>query len=626
MPEELWDKRVPVYDVNRLRACLHRHPYPDSQLVTNGLNGLEHGTGDYRQLAEIDFPANLRVANKNTIEDPEHANRIRATFIDNVSKGRMAGPYPRPPYPNPYNPNQPYIARTSCAHKGAKWKTLAQSILDRAIIEHREVGTPLSADQIAAIESGLGLGKLRPISDSSAPCAELLCALSANKRFRGNETIMLYVTAQELIQYLLFAGPGAIIVAFDVRAAYNTLFVKRSDLNAYVQHIFTSEFGSEFFVSLTNTFGTTDAPTEWQCFANLLKWTIESEPSLAPFRRLVAHYVDNFWSFLAPRNLPPGVKPIQLGANLFAHLDSLGVPYHETSVSTEFDAIGWRFGSLPQPWVAFKAGKREQALVLLESFATATSLTTSELEHAAGFLSWLAQVFTMLKPHLTEVHRLKAIAEAATITHRVAPTAAFLLSASQATQILHAFPADAKLTLHPGMLSSATPDLATRSDASGIPAHGYGAVNITKRTLLAKQWSQDQLERARADSALGELSSTCLEAFALLGALQAFIEPNQLIEAEVDSDALASALARGSSSSREINIVISDIIVLVSKHNCALRVRQIPRDYNQVADCLSHLINSHADLVRLDSLLTQEFGDQAAKDFIHNSDLQVTSE
>jgi hypothetical protein len=618
----VWDKRAPIYDCARLEQLLLEHPYPDPTLSANVLNGLENGTGHYCQLPLIDFPSHLRVANANTIDDPANAALIRAAFISNVAKGRMAGPYKRPPYPNPLNPHQPYVARTSCARKGAKWKELARAVLDRAVLEHETAGRPLTAAQQEAITAALGLGKLRPISDSSAPCSTALRAISANARFRGNETIMLYVTTDELIRLLLLAGPGAFIIAFDVKSAYNTLFTRKEDLNAYVQRIFTEEFGEEFFTSLVNTFGTTDSPPAWQAFANVLKWVLETARVLEPLHRMIAHYVDNYWSFLALRHIPPGMSALQIGAALFTLLDSISVEYHETSVATEFEAIGWLFGSSPSPWVAFKPGKRELALVLLESFQTQPDLTVGDLEQAAGFFSWLAQVFKMLKPHLGEIHRLKAVAQGNKLTLRVAPSPAFRLSVGEALRVLKQFPAGSKLALHPGMLPAASPSLVIRTDASGIRHHGLGAVNVTRRVLLCRQWSPDQLAAAESPSTK-ELSSTCLEAFALLVALQKFIESNSLILCEVDSDDLASAFRKGSSSSAEINLVLSDIVELVSANNSVLRVRQILRDENQTSDCLSHLIKSQTDIDELTLILIDEFGSDAANQFIRNSDLQV---
>jgi hypothetical protein len=234
-------------------------------------------------------------------------------------------------------------------------------------------------------------------------------------------------------------------------------------------------------------------------------------------------------------------------------------------------------------------------------------------------MSWLAQVFTSLKPHISGVRQL---ALSACAGRPVATSPQFRCSVRLALEMLRRHQTGAKIILHPGLLASSSPSLVLRCDASGEESHGMGAINVTNRTFFCQQWSTDQF--ARAQRALGT-SSTYLEAVALLESLKQFATTNSLILAEVDSDNLRIVFAKGSSRCSETNLVLSDIALLLADLNSVLRVRQIPRDENQSSDCLSHLPSIQPDIDALRQLLIREFGKDAADVFIHNSAAQLLS-
>jgi hypothetical protein len=426
---------------------------------------------------------------------------------------------------------------------------------------------------------------------------------------RADKTGMLYVTPRVFLHYLLYAGPGAVIIPFDVESAYNTLFLNKDDLHEYVQMIATDDHGVELFVSLVNTFGTCDAPEVWQAFAALLKWSLETAVPLLALHRLIIHYVDNYWCFLPARFIPPEQSAQQIGEAIFQHLDSLGVPFHENSIGTEVEAIGWRFGSLPRPWFGFKPGKRALALVLLEHLDEQKRLSLEVLQRAKGLLLWVSQLFVMLRPLVAVIQDVEN--KAARSGWPQANTPEVQQALRQASRVLASFSPDCKLFVHPGLLPEAPPDVVLRSDASGIEEHGLGVINVTEHKFFCRRWTEREFVRAKETKG-GAVSSTFLEAVALLQGVKAFASADSLIEAETDSDNLRLAMERGWARHKPTNAVIADIIVHVSALNSVLRVRQILRHENQACDHLSHLLLAAGDVERLQKFLADEFGADAA--------------
>jgi hypothetical protein len=614
LAEEVWDRRVPVYSLEGFtRAAYHSlEPYPDPKLAANALRGMSSGTGRVIPLAECGFPTNLRLANSNSSLVEEHCDTLRELFMKNVAAGRAAGPFTRPPFPNSRNPNQACVGRTSCAFKGQSWKHLARQVVARAQLDAQKGGKPLSQAILKAIEKDLGLGKPRPISDTSAPHAPELASLPTNSRMRADKTRMVFVTAETFLRFLAFAGPGATIIPFDVQKAYNTLFLRVEDLHEYVQQLFTATHGLETFVSLVNTFGTKDAPEEWQAFAAILKWSLETAEPLSALHRLIIRYVDNYWCFLPLRFIPTGQSPHSIGHAIFDHIRSLGVPFHDHSISTEVEAIGWRFGSLPAPWFAFKPGKRALAVVLLEHLRSLDRLSLKCIQSAKGFLLWLSQLFKMLRPHLTSLQDLEN--QAVRTGWPQKPGQGFRNAVTHALHLFGSFPPDHKFFVHPGMLPEAIPDVLLRTDASGLESHGLGAINVTDRQYLCRSWTEGELVNARLTKT-GAVSSTYLEAVALLSGVLKFAKPDSLIEVETDSDNLRLLVESGWARSKPANDALLRIFEHLGALNSILRARQIPRECNKSSDFLSHLPSGPQELLELNRLFIEEFGPTAASEF-----------
>jgi hypothetical protein len=427
---------------------------------------------------------------------------------------------------------------------------------------------------------------------------------------RADKTNMVFANAETFVLFLFFAGPGATIIPFDVRKAYNTLFIRLQDLHEYVQQI-ESSHGLEYFVSLVNTFGTKDAPEEWQAFASLLKWSLETSAALSPLHRLVLHYVDNYWCFLPVRFIPQSQSANAIGQAIFDHIRSLGVPYHDHSIATEVVAIGWRFGSVPAPWFAFKPGKRALGIVLLEYLSSLERLSLKVIQSAKGFLLWLSQLFKMLRPHITPLQDLE---NAVVRSGWPQKPQSFRNAVVQARHLLASFPPDHLFIIHPGMLPEAPPDVVLCVDASGIESHGLGIVDVTGRRYLSRQWTTQEVADARL-TLTGAVSSTHFEAVALLCGILKFAVPNSLIEVQTDSDNLRLLAEKGWARAKPTNDTLLRAVNHLSGMNSLLRVRQVPRECNRSADCLSHLPSQPSELLALFRLFAEEFGSEAASLF-----------
>jgi hypothetical protein len=406
-------------------------------------------------------------------------------------------------------------------------------------------------------------------------------------------------------------GPGGFIVEFDVEKAFNTVGLRVEDVFAHVQKVVTKEFGTEFFTSLVNVFGTTDAPPSFAVLANSIWWLLALAPQEL-LRKLESHlfFVDNFWAFLprAVLGTDPAAKALDVLNAVRTFLQELGVPYHDDRVSQSFEALGWAFGSSPQPWVGFKEDKHSLALAILAWLKRQQKLELKNLQRAKGFMRWLAAPFPALRSLITELQKAETMAGMSGKSQPMSPE--IYSSLETLEEFLAAVPPNHKTFIHKGLISSARPDFVLRCDASGVEGLGWGCLNFGSFQLYRGIWTTREYDDSLREKTS---SSTFLETLAFYKSLERALRSvaGKLILLETDSADLVAILAKGWSADPKTNQIVTKIVLLLAVRSCALRARQIRREWNMASDDLSK-----GKLEVLPSHLLAEVGSEQAKRFL----------
>jgi hypothetical protein len=384
-PEEVRAEYRPVYNVVLIKERLRVKPFQDtsgSGLQQCVLDILENGSGDFRSFDQA-LDGHRREATNNKSSEP-YQDDIQKIFMSFVKKNWMAGPYESVPYPNLVNDNQGIVTALGEASSD-KWTFLALDALadDDLVLYQRVV-------------EAIGVPKVRPTFDAKGPHDPLWGAWSINNNLRGDRLEQLYITVDDVVGALLEVGPGGYVLGFDVKKAFNTLLTKEKDLHAYIQYVTTKAFGKQYFVSLINTFGSTDSPPAWQLFANVVWWLFQTAPEAAlRLLKIMLFYVDNFWGFLPLDVLGPCPEEKALEINSAVHdlLDRLNLPFHEDFCGQFFEGLGSAIGTVPAPFISFKPGKRTLSLAFMDWLPRQQSLSLKDLQRAKGFFTWIAATF-----------------------------------------------------------------------------------------------------------------------------------------------------------------------------------------------------------------------------------------
>ena len=171
---------LPVSVVSPLKsevfaAKLSKHP--DQRLVAFILDSLRNG---FR--VGFQHSRKLKSANTSKASANQHPEVIAHYLANEVSLGRVAGPFPSPPFANLH-------------------------ISSFGVIPKK--GQP---------------GKWRLIVDLSSPGG-----LSVNNGIDPDEFTLQYITVDQIIRMISNYGSGALIAKFDVEAAYRNIAVHPSD-------------------------------------------------------------------------------------------------------------------------------------------------------------------------------------------------------------------------------------------------------------------------------------------------------------------------------------------------------------------------------------------------------------
>jgi hypothetical protein len=302
---------------------------------------------------------------------------------------------------------------------------------------------------------------------------------------------MVYQTPGDIKRTIAALGPWTLVLTFDVKGAYRTLFARVKDLHAYLVRITTKEFGTEYFGDLCHNFGTKDAEASWQQFMHLLMWLLRFSDD-NDLLRIALHYVDNGFIFIPPEMLgkDPRVTAPRAKQQLITFLTKMGIPYHEDEVTFFFKGVGlvWDTGALPS--MALRPGKHALGVGLLGHLLDSqTTLTDDLCEQTFSLFSWAATYLTMLSPYLAEARRLHKSSFSAQ------KTLLFLEAIALLRQALVEIGPDTPLLISPACDATNPPNQVWRSDAStGI---GGGAINVTTKQFLhvSHRWPTMSLQK-----------------------------------------------------------------------------------------------------------------------------------
>ena len=217
-----------VSPLNVSQFTLDLAGHPDRQAVAYVLEGLQHGFCLGFQPAR-----RLKPAKENKPSAFQNPKVIDDYLATEVAPGRVAGPFPSPPFPN---------------FRG-----------------NPEKGQP---------------GKWRLIVDLSSPNG-----CSVNNGNDPGEFSMHYIHLDQIINMIAKQGPGALMAKFDVEAAYCNIAVHPDN-----RYLLGMKWRGQFFVDLVLPSGLHSAPYIFHSVADLVKWIIRNKYSVAD----LMHYLDDF--------------------------------------------------------------------------------------------------------------------------------------------------------------------------------------------------------------------------------------------------------------------------------------------------------------------------------------------
>ena len=207
--------------------------HPDQRLVAFVLDGLRNG---FR--LGFQHSRKLKSANKNKPSANHHPEVIDRYLAHEVSLGRVAGPFPSPPF-------------------------LHLHVSSFGVIPKK--GQP---------------GKWRLIVDLSSPAG-----LSVNDGIDPEEFTLQYITVDQIIRMISKFGPGALIAKFDVESAYRNIAVHPSD-----RYLLGLRWRDQYYVDLALPFGLRSAPYVFNSVADMVEWILLNTHNVSD----LMHYLDDF--------------------------------------------------------------------------------------------------------------------------------------------------------------------------------------------------------------------------------------------------------------------------------------------------------------------------------------------
>ena len=303
--------------------------HPNQPQVSFVLDGLSKG---FR--VGYNFPRKLKSAPRNKPSAYAHPDIVDAYLANEVSLGRVAGPFDRPPLPGLH-------------------------ISSFGVIPKK--GQP---------------GKWRLIVDLSSPYGS-----SVNDGIAPDEFTMEYIHVDQIIRMVSQYGRAALMAKFDVEAAYRNIPVHPSD-----RFLLGMKWRSKYFVDLALPFGLRSAPYLFNSVADMVEWILKHSHQVQD----LMHYLDDFIT-AGPPNSPLCAQYLSI-AKQVCH--TLGLPLHPLKCvgpSSVMVVLGIELDSVEQI-ARLPSDKLEAACLLVQQWRSRKWCNRRQLESLIGHLQHAAKV------------------------------------------------------------------------------------------------------------------------------------------------------------------------------------------------------------------------------------------
>ena len=207
--------------------------HPNCQQVNFVLDGIRHGFK-----LGFSHTQRLKSAKKNKSSADQHTSVIDEYLGNEVSRGRVAGPFDSPPLPN------------------------------------------LQVSSFGVIPKRGQVGKWRLIVDLSSPMGS-----SVNDGINPEDCTLHYITVDQVICLVSQFGAGALMAKFDVESAYRNVPVHPSDC-----YLLGMKWRNQYYVDLTLPFGLRSAPFIFNAIADLVEWILVHSHQISA----LLQYLDDF--------------------------------------------------------------------------------------------------------------------------------------------------------------------------------------------------------------------------------------------------------------------------------------------------------------------------------------------
>ena len=333
VPVRSFSPLAPVHLVSPLQLSqfqLELADYPDQAAADYILNGLRDGF-------RIGFKAlsvSLRSSSSNMRSALDHPSVIDAYLQNEVSCGRVAGPFSTPPF------------------------------------------TDLHISCFGVVPKNNQPGKWRLILDLSSPDGH-----SVNDGIPKAPFSIQYVTVDAFINGIMARGHGTSLAKFDVASAYRNVAIHPLD-----RPLLGMKWREQYYVDMALPFGLRSAPYIFTAIADMVQWMLTSHHGVDFLR----HYLDDFLT-LGPPASSVCYNNLQACIQLCS---KLGLPLHPDKLegpSTCLSILGIELDSV-RLQARLSIDKRDRIITLLESWSGKRFCTRRELESLIGHLHYACKI------------------------------------------------------------------------------------------------------------------------------------------------------------------------------------------------------------------------------------------
>ena len=320
--------KVSPLQLDQFQAELRHHP--DQSAVAYVISGIRDGF-------RIGFDpslVSLNSASSNMRSSSEHPSVIDSYLQNEVSFGRVAGPFPAPPFP---------------------W---------------------LHISRFGVIPKNNQPGKWRLILDLSSPEGH-----SVNDGIPKPPFTVQYVSVDAFIDGIMSLGRGTLMAKFDVASAYRNVAIHPDD-----RPLLGMQWRGHYFVDLVLPFGLRSAPFIFTAIADLVEWILVHNYDVTFLR----HYLDDFLT-LGPPSSPVCHTNLQTCVRL---CKQLGLPLHPDKLegpATRLTILGIELDSETLQ-ARLPAEKRDRIVTLLDEWSAKRFCRRRELESLIGHLHHACKV------------------------------------------------------------------------------------------------------------------------------------------------------------------------------------------------------------------------------------------